>query len=536
MLFFLWGESKRLQRDSQTILTALQRRSVISAARSLLQARITSLKILLPSLEMDNPLAQQVLVAGEEEKMKALQPELDKLKQKTGCEVAALTYSFKGQSVVSPGSPSQDFSHQIPSSPRGLSVVFLGERPALIAFGPLKHYGKQIGKIAIGYFLDERLAREISEATQSQVSFFAKPSNNAGTESFPVSLDGFGSTDKIDLKMAIENSQIPLAQARVGKIITSTATFSICILILLLAAFWDIGFVRGFKKVIKDINQMTEALDRGEVLVAKEKAHPVREVKILSAAFSKFGKSLQLFRGRVEDASKREAVFEIAEQVTHDLKSPLTALKITIDSPSLKQLPTRDLNLIKGCVERLNDITSVLQEKSRQNTNETLVAIDVRPLILRILEEKRTQYIAQDSLEIATLDVEGVSDNDSLLGKVQPREFQRVISNLLDNAAQAVVVTTDRKGLLQVHLRTTDQWIHIEIADNGKGIPADKLLQLGQRKHTFGKEGGTGLGLYHALITTRYWGGDLEIHSVEGTGTKVQMRIPRAQAGGSATC
>ncbi|MDP2866153.1 MAG: ATP-binding protein [Elusimicrobiota bacterium] len=86
---------------------------------------------------------------------------------------------------------------------------------------------------------------------------------------------------------------------------------------------------------------------------------------------------------------------------------------------------------------------------------------------------------------------------------VNPKDFQRLISNLANNAVEAF----ENGGTLTVILYSRDGEITIELKDDGKGIPPGILPKLGLKGETHGKAGGTGLGLYPARAAVESRGG-----------------------------
>ena len=83
---------------------------------------------------------------------------------------------------------------------------------------------------------------------------------------------------------------------------------------------------------------------------------------------------------------------------------------------------------------------------------------------------------------------------------------------------------------MTVSLSSDNGKIFLVIKDNGKGIPPEILIKLGQRGETHGKAGGSGLGLFHARTTAESWGGSLVITSELGKGTTVKIKLPKAEA------
>lgn len=105
-------------------------------------------------------------------------------------------------------------------------------------------------------------------------------------------------------------------------------------------------------------------------------------------------------------------------------------------------------------------------------------------------------------------------------------QLERLLSNLLDNAVEAV----RDEGQVTVTTALVKGMIELTVKDTGRGIPADVLPRLGQKRATFGKAEGSGLGLYHAKSCVESWGGSLQVDSKLGEGTTVRLRLPAAAA------
>jgi len=230
-----------------------------------------------------------------------------------------------------------------------------------------------------------------------------------------------------------------------------------------------------------------------------------------------------------------KAVSTIAAQVAHDIRSPLAALdSVTKD---VAQLPEEKRVIIRTAVSRIRDIANDLIEKNRgldamgkdaargapspaaaEPASIQLLSGLVDPLIT----EKRLQFRPKIGIEIeARLDAAAYG----LFAKVQPIEFKRVLSNLVNNSVEAC----DEKGLVMVSLAAEAGCVLLKVQDNGKGIPPEILAKLGQRGETHGKVGGSGLGLHHAKTSIESWAGSLQMASEVGQGTTVTIRLPQAQ-------
>lgn len=229
----------------------------------------------------------------------------------------------------------------------------------------------------------------------------------------------------------------------------------------------------------------------------------------------------------VAASSRRNTLYELSAQVAHDIRSPLAALETVITH--LQGIPENEKMIVKSATYRIREIAQKLLSRNRkedfhmkteqdlqeEKSNQVLTA-----LVENIITEKRVQinhpiYFKIDSHE---------QNSYGFFSCVQPVEFRRVISNIIDNAIEAL----QPAGQIDVLLAKTHQEITIQIQDNGKGIPSHVLSRLGEKGVTYGKEGGSGLGLYHAKRMLQSWSGRLKIESQEGVGTKVSLVLPHA--------
>jgi len=232
-----------------------------------------------------------------------------------------------------------------------------------------------------------------------------------------------------------------------------------------------------------------------------------------------------------------EALVELSTQVAHDVRSPLEALGEIADDG--EALPEGDRAVMRDSVRRLREINNGLLERSRllpcksggSELSEGAGVFPVEPesvqsldtLIGPVVSEKRLGHRERDGVLI-----EHILNSAScvLFGKVQATEFRRVISNLLSNGIEAV----DGDGSVTVGVLQLGEKIQIKIQDTGRGIAPELLGRLGRRGETYGKPGGSGLGLYHAKLCVERWGGNLDISSVAGEGTTVMLSLPWAAA------
>lgn len=232
-----------------------------------------------------------------------------------------------------------------------------------------------------------------------------------------------------------------------------------------------------------------------------------------------------------ERLARTTAIGHMATQVAHDIRSPLAALdSITGD---IEQLPEEKRILIRSAISRIRDIANDLLEKNRKVSPEPgdSQAAAQRPadsqllssLIDPVITEKRLQSRSTMGIDI---DYRPGPESYGLFVKVNPGMLKTILSNLINNAVEAI----EEKGAVVLSLKSEDGAVRLVVRDNGRGIPAEILGRLGQRGETYGKPGGSGLGLYHAKTTVESWGGSLGVESEPGKGTAVTLTFPQAAA------
>lgn len=226
-----------------------------------------------------------------------------------------------------------------------------------------------------------------------------------------------------------------------------------------------------------------------------------------------------------EEVRRAELLAELASQVAHDIRSPLAALDSAMDDAA--QLPERKRVMIRSALNRIRDIANNLRERrspQRPSENDGRAAPSLHLLsssLDSLVSEKREEFRVRRGIEVHfPLD----ETSYGLFAEVQPNEFKTALSNLINNAVEAM----GERGQVKVTMSADDGKILLRVQDDGKGIPAATLALLGRRGETHGKAGGSGLGLYHARSAVESWGGSLDIESEVGRGTTVRLTLPAA--------
>ena len=215
---------------------------------------------------------------------------------------------------------------------------------------------------------------------------------------------------------------------------------------------------------------------------------------------------------------------DLAKQVSHDIRSPLVFLDSLI--PTLTPLPENTRVMARKAINRIRDIANMLLAASKNIPSTPSVSrkLETRLLFVAVeslISQKRQEYLSRPGI---TLDSTGGDFLYGVFVEVDPVEFDVVLSNLINNAVDAI----KDSGIVQVIVSADSTTTTITVRDNGCGIPSEIVRQLDESPFSYNKPNGKGLGLKHAKSQLKEWKGWIEISSRVGEGTGVRLRIPRA--------
>jgi signal transduction histidine kinase len=231
---------------------------------------------------------------------------------------------------------------------------------------------------------------------------------------------------------------------------------------------------------------------------------------------------------------KGQIAASIAEQVSHDIRSPLAALKSALNvsesfDESTKSQVRMALARISGIADGLLQGSTKASETftpsdgdlnlKQQLTSEAFSVELVSLALQEITSEKSTVYSGLGEINVEWETPRWIP----AFCRVQPIELGRILSNLINNGIEAL----EGPGTVSVALSERSEGVVIRIRDTGRGIPKSVLSELGVRGYSYGKRAGNGLGLSHAIETVKSWQGILEIRSELGRGTVVEIFLPK---------
>ena len=227
----------------------------------------------------------------------------------------------------------------------------------------------------------------------------------------------------------------------------------------------------------------------------------------------------------VAQLARDRDISEMAVQVAHDIRSPLSILT-QIDGDNFKftkanqELMAAAARRIQGIAQSLIQKYSPDDDNHRKQPGACLVSV----VIESIVSEKKAEANFQ-GINISTV-IDSSARNS--FAPVSGVDLGRSISNILNNAIQAFGDESRLTKDIGVRLSRDRNRLKIAIYDNGRGIDAELLPLLGEKGSTTRAEG-LGLGLFLAKSLCAKAGGKLVIESEIGHGATISFDLPEAE-------
>ena len=421
-----------------------------------------------------------------------------------------------------------------------LYEVFLQD----IYFGPAS--GQQVlGYLVLGYEIDDRVARELSQVAASEVAF------------------GYGDVIvRSTLKPAQEEELLHVAhrtshaaapdEVRLGEERFLATTVDLSSPTTPELRFWVLKSFDQATAFLSSLNELLLGLGLAAVLSGSllvfvishtftrplgtlvagvralghgDYAYPLSpkggdEVAEVTSAFDRMRTSLQTTQRELLDAERLATIGRMASSISHDLRHSLAAVMANAEflcESNLTSGQREDLYAeIRIAVKQMTDLIESLLEFSR--TRESLHPSfgDVREAVDSAIKSLR----AHPEFQRVRFHV---SWDGATEGWFDFKKLERALLNLLLNACEVVPVES---GQIQVELRRNGQSLEIRISDNGPGIAEAVRGKLFEPFVSYGKENGTGMGLTVVQKILQDHGGDVAVEQSSPEGTTFRVSVP----------
>ena len=245
----------------------------------------------------------------------------------------------------------------------------------------------------------------------------------------------------------------------------------------------------------------------------------------LYASFNRMVRRLRRARSQQVRSARVLAWGEMARQVAHEIKNPLTPIKLAVQHlrrahadqrPDFGEVLDRNVEQVLLEIDRLADIARAFSRYGAPGAS----AGPVQPVrVGQVIHEAITLYKAGDP----EIDYREEVEEDIPSAFARGAELKEVLINLLENARDAL----DRDGVIVVGAKRLENSVEICVRDNGPGIPSELLPRIFE-PHFSTRSTGTGLGLAIVRRLVESWGGEVTAESEEGRGTTIRVVLRAA--------
>jgi hypothetical protein len=223
---------------------------------------------------------------------------------------------------------------------------------------------------------------------------------------------------------------------------------------------------------------------------------------------------------KLATGEREQAWREMAKQVAHEIKNPLTPMRLSVqsfqrnfnpDDPDIRKKVEEYSDTLIYQIDTMSTIASAFSNfaKMPAQQNEILNVPKIVKLALDIFNEDYILF---------------TSEKEEILAKIDRTQLIRVVTNLVKNATQALEDVENPRILVRVEEEETD--VCISVSDNGVGITEENKERVFEPKFTT-KSSGMGLGLPMVKNLVETYGGSITFTSKRNKGTIFTVRFPK---------
>ena len=293
--------------------------------------------------------------------------------------------------------------------------------------------------------------------------------------------------------------------------------YSFMLLVAFAVAYFLSSYITQSLKTISDKINETSLNQKNEKIVIEANS---KEINSLIISYNKMVDKLEESATKLAQSEREQAWREMAKQVAHEIKNPLTPMRLTVQSfqrkfdesdPNLKQkLKDYSETLIQQ-IDAMSSVASAFSNFASMpaQDNENLNVVEVVDLTLDIFNE---DYIVFESEE------------EEIISKMDRAQLVRIVNNLVKNAIQSIPENQLEKSIL-VTVKKVETNVLISVQDNGIGIEQENTERIFEPKFTTKTSGmGLGLGIIKNIIEN--YKGTITFESQYKQGTTFTVSLP----------
>ena len=293
--------------------------------------------------------------------------------------------------------------------------------------------------------------------------------------------------------------------------------YSFMLIVAFALAYFLSSYITKSLKTISDKLNETRLNKKNEKILLSASS---KEINLLISGYNQMVDELEKSAIKLAQSEREEAWREMAKQVAHEIKNPLTPMRLTVQSFQRKFNP-EDPNIVQKMrdysetlIQQIDTMTSVASAFSNfasmpAQQNETLNVVAVVELALDIFNEDQIVF---------------ESSAPEIISKIDRTQLIRIITNLVKNAIQAIPESQEEKRVA-VSVKKEKDNVLIEVEDNGVGIKEEDKIRIFEPKFTTKSSGmGLGLGIIKNIIEN--YKGTIVFDTEFGKGTRFTVALP----------
>jgi len=293
--------------------------------------------------------------------------------------------------------------------------------------------------------------------------------------------------------------------------------YFVMLLVAIAFAYFVSKYITRSLKTISDKMNETRLEKRNQKIELKGASE---EVSALVESYNSMIDELEESAVKLATSEREQAWREMAKQVAHEIKNPLTPMRLSVQSFQRKFNPN-DVDIhqkieeySKTLIQQIDTMSSIASAfsnfaKMPAQQNETLNVVEVVNLALDIFTE---DYLVFEC------------DRQEIIAKLDRTQLIRIITNLVKNAIQSIARVPS--PIIRICLNDDENNINITVTDNGHGISKENKPKIFEPKFTT-KTSGMGLGLPMIKNIIETYKGSIAFESVEGSGTTFKVILPK---------
>jgi len=295
-------------------------------------------------------------------------------------------------------------------------------------------------------------------------------------------------------------------------------TYMVMLVIAVVLALLLSKYITKSLKTISDKMKETRLEKRNERIEIKSSTE---EISTLVNSYNSMIDELEESAVKLATSEREQAWREMAKQVAHEIKNPLTPMRLSVQSfqrkfdpadPTITQKVDEFSKTLIQQIDTMSSIASAFSNfaKMPAQQNETLDVVDIVKMALDIFNEDYIAFIAEE---------------DKIIAKFDRTQLIRVVTNLIKNGIQSIPNDAENPRIV-VTVSATDNLVKITVQDNGIGISDDNKLKVFEPKFTT-KTSGMGLGLAMVKNIVETYNGNITFISEKDRGTTFYVTFPK---------